>query len=129
MSSNFPLNYLQIYDADVLYANTNTTGSPVVDGYLITNNQTAQMLFSNASFQISEIAEFDLELSVQMVGQTVQLTWLATTPAAYQLQVNHKLSDPNGWSLAPQTPTFIGDYYQVSLNPNANASFFRIAPP
>ncbi len=129
VSSNFPLNYLQIYDADVLYANTNTTGSPVVDGYLITNNQTAQMLFSNASFQISEIAEFDLELSVQMVGQTVQLTWLATTPAAYQLQVNHKLSDPNGWSLAPQTPTFIGDYYQVSLNPNANASFFRIAPP
>lgn len=68
-------------------------------------------------------------LNVQMVGQTVQLTWLATTPAAYQLQVNHKLSDPNGWKPASQTPIFIGDYCQVSLNPAAAASFFRLAPP
>jgi len=87
------------------------------------------MLFTNASFLISEIAEFDLELSVQMVGQTVQLTWLATTPAAYQLQVNHKLSDPNGWKPASQTQSFIGDYYQVTITPTAAASFFRLAPP
>jgi hypothetical protein len=129
VSSNFPLNYLQIYNADILYANTNTTGSLVMDGYGNSNNLTAQMLFTNASFQISEIAEFDLGLNVQMVGQTVQLTWLATTPAAYQLQVNHKLEDPNGWKQASQTPTFIGDYYQVSITPNAAASFFRLAPP
>jgi hypothetical protein len=100
----------------------------VVNGFGITNYLTAQMLFTNASFQFSEIAEFDLDLNVQMVGQTVQLTWLATTPAAYQLQVNYKLSDPNGWKPASQTPTFVGDYYQVSITPTAAASFFRLAP-
>jgi hypothetical protein len=90
---------------------------------------TAQMLFSNASFQISEIAEVDLGINVQMVGQTVQLTWLATTPAAYQLQVSHKLSDPNGWKPASQTPTTNGDYCQVSITPTAAASFFRLSLP
>jgi hypothetical protein len=129
VSSNYPLNYLQIYDADVLYANTNNAGSLVVDGYGNTNNLTAEMLFSNANFQISEIAEVDLELDIQVVGQNVQLTWLATTPAACQLLVNHKLSDANGWKPASQTPTIIGDYCQVTINPTAAASFFRLAPP
>jgi hypothetical protein len=129
VSSNYPLNYLQIYDADVLYANTNATGSIVTDGYGNMTNLTAQMLFSNASFQISEIAEADLDLNVQMVGQTMQLTWLARTPAAYQLQINHKLSDANGWKPASQTATFVGDYYQVTINPTAAACFFRLAPP
>jgi hypothetical protein len=129
ISSNFPLNYFQIYWEDVIYANTNTSGSTVTNGTVYTNMMTAQMLFSNASFQISEIAELDLQLSVQMVGQTVQLSWLATTPASYQLQVNHKLSNPNGWNPASQTPTFVGDYYQVSITPTADASFFRLAPP
>lgn len=128
VSSNFPLNYLQIYSGDVLYANTNTTGSAVV-GADSTNKITAETLFSNASFQISEIAKLDLALNVQTVGQTMQLTWLATTPAAYQLQVNHKLSDPTGWKPAAQTNGFAGDYYQVSITPTADASFFRLAPP
>jgi hypothetical protein len=129
IASNLPLNYVQIYAADILYANTNTSGSTVTNGLGSTNNMTASMLFTNASFQISEIAEFDVGLSVQAVGQTVQLTWLATTPASYQLQVNQKLSDPNGWKLASQTPTTNGDYCQVSITPTAAASFFRLAPP
>jgi hypothetical protein len=129
LSSNCPLNYLQIYNEDVTYANVNTNAVPVVNGFGVTNSLTAQMLFTNASFQFSEIAEFDVGLYVQTVGETVQLIWLATTPAAYQLQVNHKLSDPNGWKQASQTPTFIGDYSQGSINPVAEASFFRLAPP
>lgn len=129
VSSNLPLNYLQIYNEDITYANDNTNAVPVLDGFENTNYLTAQMLFTNASFQFSEIAEFDLGLYVQMVGQTVQLSWLATTPAAYQLQVNHKLSDPNGWKPASQTPAFEGDYSQVAIIPTAAASFFRLAPP
>jgi hypothetical protein len=129
VSSNLPLNYLQIYNEDVTYANDNTNAVAGVDGFGNTNSTTAQMLFANASFQFSEIAEFDLELIVQMVGQTVQITWLATTPAAYQLKENHKLSDANGWKPASQRPTITGDYYQVSINPAAAASFFRLAPP
>ena len=129
VSSNLPLNYVQIYAADILYANTNSTGSLVLDGFGNTSNLTAQTEFNKASFQISEIAELDLGLNVQTVGQTVQLTWLATTPAVYQLQVNHKLADANGWQPASQTPTIIGDYRQISVSPNANASFFRLASP
>jgi len=129
LSSNLVLNYLQIYNEDITYANDNTNPVPVVDGFGNTNNLTAQMLFTNASFQFSGIAEFDLGLYVQMVGQTVQLSWLATTPAAYQLQVNHKLSDANGWKLASQTPDFVGDYSQVAITPTAAESFFRLAPP
>jgi hypothetical protein len=66
---------------------------------------------------------------VQMMGQTVQLNWLATTPAAYQLQVNPKLSDPNGWKPASQTPAFVGDYNQISITPTSSPAFFRLAPP
>jgi hypothetical protein len=129
LSSNMPLNYLQIYNEDITYANVNTNPVPVINGFGITNYVTAQMLFSNASSLFSGIAEFDLGLNVQMAGQTVQLNWLATTPTNYQLQVSHKLTDPNGWNPATQTPTFVGDYYQVSLAPTAAASFFRLAPP
>jgi len=129
LSSNLPLNYLQIYSEDIIYANANTNEVPVVDGFGKTNNLTAQRLFTNAWFQFSEIAEFELELDVQMTGQVVQLIWLATTPAAYQLQVNHKLSDANGWKPASQTPTINGDYFQVSINPVDAAFFFRLASP
>jgi hypothetical protein len=129
VSSNLLLNYFQIYNEDVTYANTNSTGSLVVDGFGITNNMTAQMLFSIASSQFSGISEFDLGLSAQMSGQTVQLNWLAITPTNYQLQVSHNLTDPDKWKPASQTPTFVGDYYQVSLAPTAAASFFRLAPP
>ncbi len=69
------------------------------------------------------------EVCAQMVGETVQLSWLATTPAAYQLQVNHKLSDASGWEPATQTPAFAGDYSQVAIMPTAVAAFFRLAPP
>lgn len=129
VSSNFPLNYLQIYSGDVFYANTNSITSPVTNGDGFVTNMTVEMLFSKASVQISQIAELDLALNVQTVGPDVQLTWLATTPAAYQLQVSHNLSNPNGWKKASQTPTFVGDYYQVTLPPNAAAAFFRLSLP
>jgi hypothetical protein len=129
VSSNFPLNYLQIYWEDVIYANTNSIVSLVTNDNGFMTNMTAEMLFSNASLQISQIAELDLALNVQTVGSNVQLTWLATTPAAYQLQVNHNLSKPNGWKPASQTPNFVGDYYQVTIPPNAAASFFRLSLP
>ncbi len=129
IASNLPLNYVQIYAADILYANTNSTGSLVIDGSGNTSNMTAQTEFNNASSQVSEIAEFDLDLNLQMVGQTLRLNWLATTPASYQLQVNHNLSNPNGWTPAPQKETFVGDYYQVSITPTSSPAFFRLAPP
>jgi hypothetical protein len=57
ISSNLPLNYLQIFSADVLYANTNTNAVPVVDEFGHTNNVTAQMEFDEARSQIRGIAE------------------------------------------------------------------------
>ena len=114
VSSNLPLNYLQIYYEDVLYANTNITGTNVVDGFNNTNLVTAQMLFTNASLQICEIAELDL--NVQPAGPNVLIRWHASA-AATQLQVNHKLSDDtNGWKQATQTRTLTNSFYQISIN-------------
>jgi hypothetical protein len=126
VSSNLPLNYLQIYNEDVTYAETNSAGSLVVDGFDNTNLMTAQMLFTNASVQIGEIAELDL--NVQTVGQTLQIRWLASA-AATQLQVNYKLSDTNGWKQDTNTPSLTNGFYQVSITPTTNAAFFRLATP
>jgi len=60
ISSNQPLNYLQIYSADVLYANANTNAVPVVDEFGHTNNVTAQMEFDEACSQIRGIAEWPI---------------------------------------------------------------------
>ena len=125
-SSNLPLNYLQIYYEDVLYANTNLMGTNVVDGFGNTNFMTAQMLFTTASTQIAEIAE--LGLNIQPVGQTVQISWLASV-AATQLQVNHNLANTNGWNPDAHTPSLTNSFYQISFHPNANASFFRLVTP
>ena len=126
VSSNLPVNYLQIYYEDVIYANTNSIGSSVVDGFSNTNNMTAQMLLIKASLQIAEIAE--LNLNVQTAGQNVFIRWLASA-AATQLEVNHNLSNTNGWKPALQTPSLTNGFRQISLNPNADASFFRLATP
>lgn len=126
VSSNFTLNYFQIYNGDILYANTNNTGSEVVDGPGDSNLMTAQMLLSNANVRIGEIAE--LGLDIQPVGQNVQLTWLASA-ASNQLQVNHDLSQSNGWQTAPQIPTRTNNFYQISLDPKANQSFYRLSTP
>ena len=125
-SSNLSLNYLQIYYGDVLYADTNSTGTNIVDGFGSNNLVTAQMLFTNASLQIAEIAE--LGLDIQPVGQDLQISWLASA-AATQLQVNHKLSNTNGWKQATQTPTRTDGFYQITLPGTADASFFRLATP
>ncbi len=126
ISSNLPLNYLQIYVDDVLYANTNSTGSLVEDGFDNTTNVTAQMLLTTASVQIAEIAE--LGLNAQTVGQNVQISWLASA-AASQLQVNHKLSNPHRWKADTHTPMLTNGFYQISIPPAADASFFRLATP
>jgi hypothetical protein len=126
VSSNFTLNYFQIYWEDVIYANTNTSGSTVTNGSGDATNMTALMLFSNANLQIGEIAE--LGLNIQAMGQNVQISWLASA-AATQLQVNHKLSDANGWKPDTDTPTLTNNFYQITIHPSADASFFRLAPP
>jgi hypothetical protein len=125
---NLPLNYLQVYAADVIYADTNGTGSLVVDGFNKTNNVTAQSEFDTARMQIFEIAE--VVLNLQAVGNTLQLTWPASA-AAFELQINtNNLSNPNGWEPAPDTPTLIGgSYYEVSITPSSAAAFYRLAMP
>jgi hypothetical protein len=85
-----------------------------------------EMLLTNASFQIGEIAE--LGLSAEPAGQNVQLSWLASA-APTQLQVNHDISNSNGWKTAPQTPTRSNSFFQISLDPKANQSFYRLATP
>jgi hypothetical protein len=89
---NLPLNYLQVWYSDVLYANTNSTGSAVVDGFGATNNVTAQSEFDEASSRIFEIAEPSVSLppalALQTVETTLQLTWPASA-AAFQLEVNY----------------------------------------
>jgi hypothetical protein len=125
-SSNFPLNYFQIYADDILYANTNATGSVVTNGSGETNMMTVETLLTNANVLISEIAE--LGLNIEPAGQNVQLTWLASA-AGTQLQVNHDLSKPDGWTTAPQSPTRTNNFNQILLDPKANQSFYRLATP
>lgn len=123
---NLPLNYLQVYSADVLYANTHSAGNPVVDGSNQTNVVTAQTEFDNARLQILEIAE--LVLNLQVVGKTLQLAWPASA-VALQLQINSDLSNSNGWKPAPDTPTLIGGSYEISITPSSAAAFYRLAAP
>ncbi len=125
-NGSLPLNYMQIYAADVLYASTNNSGSLVVDGFGNNNTVTAQSELNNASSQISEIAELDLNL--QVVGQTLQLSWLAA-PTAVQLQVNHQLLNPNGWTPALQKQTLTNGFYNISITPTSSPAFFRLASP
>ncbi len=126
MAGNLPLNYVQIYAADILYANTNGAGSPVVDGFGQTNIVTAQHEFNNLSLQILEIAE--VVLNVQVAGNHLQLSW-PLSDAPLQLQVSSDLSKPNEWKLAPETPTLIGASYEVSITPANARAFYRLATP
>jgi hypothetical protein len=50
-------------------------------------------------------------------------------PPTSQLQVNHKLSNPNGWTPAPEKQTLTGNFYQVSITPTSSPAFFHLAPP
>ena len=56
-SNGLPLNYLQIYSADVLYANTNDSAVPVVDASGHTNSATTQMELAESLSQIYGTAE------------------------------------------------------------------------
>ncbi|HEV7924858.1 MAG TPA: hypothetical protein VGR14_05860 [Verrucomicrobiae bacterium] len=125
-TSNLPLNYVQIYAADVLYAETNSEGSLVVDGSGLTNNITAQDEFNNLSLQILEIAQ--VPLNVQAVGDNLQLSW-PLSAAPLQLQVNSDLSKPGLWMQVPESPALIGASYEVLITPSNSAAFYRLAPP
>ena len=125
-ASNLPLNYMQIYAADILYANTNSTGSLVVDGFDSTNNVTAREEFDSASLQLLEIAE--VALNAKVVSNSLQLSWpLCIAPL--QLQVNSDLSKPKGWQPTSETPTLIGASYQVLITPSNATAFYRLASP
>jgi len=125
-ASNLPLNYAQIYAADILYANTNGAGSLVVDGSGQTNIITAQDEFNDLSLRILEIAE--VVLNVQVAANHLQLSW-PLSDAPLQLQVSSDLSKPNQWKLAPETPTLIGASYEVSITPSNAPAFYRLATP
>jgi hypothetical protein len=126
-SSNFPLNYFQVYFEDVVYANSNSIGS------MVTNagsemNMTVDMLFSNASVQISQIAEVPLYMTT--ASNALQVLW-PETAALYQLQVNDDLGKPNAWKTNANTSatTITNGFYQVTINPSAAAKFYRLAFP
>jgi hypothetical protein len=128
-NGNLPLNYVQIYDQDVLYANTNTTGSDVMTGSNnIITNLTATSEFTNASQQIFEIA--DVSLWIQPGVENPQIVWPeAANP--YQLQVNSDLANPNGWKTNANTssPTLTNGFYQVPVLSPAPTRFYRLALP
>jgi len=128
ISSNFPLNYFQFYYEDVLYANTNSTASLVTNDNGFSANMTVQMLFSNASLQISQIAEVPLYITSTSNG--VQVLW-PETAAYYQLQFNDSLEKADGWKTNANTsaPTLTNGFFQVTINQSAVAKFYRLAFP
>ena len=125
---NIPLNYMQIYSTDIDYANTNTTGSLVTDGYGNTNNMTAETILTNASQQLFHISEAVLYL--ESLSNTIQVVWPGTA-TGYQLQSNDKLTNPNGWITNANTssPQFTNGFYEVQIETANSARFYRLQLP
>jgi hypothetical protein len=126
-SSNLPLNYLQIYYGDVIYADTNNTAPLVTNGDIVTN-MTADMIFSNASWQISQIAEVPLYMTT--ASNALQVLW-PETASFYQLQVNDNLGKPGAWKTNgnTSTPIITNGFYQVTIDSIAATRFYRLALP
>jgi hypothetical protein len=128
-SGAFPLNYVQIYSEDIIYANTNTTGTNIVDGFSNTiSNITAQIEFNTASNQIFQIAQ--VVLYIKPAGNTLQVLW-PEAAAPYQLQVNDNLAKAGGWKTNGNTsaPTITNGFYQVTIDSSPAARFYRLALP
>jgi hypothetical protein len=128
-SGALPLNYVQIYSDDIIYANTNTMGTNIVDGFGNTiNNMTAQIEFHNASNQIFQIAE--AVLYINAASNTLQVLW-PEAAAPYQLQVNDDLAKNDGWKTNANTsaPTITNGFYQVTIDSSPAARFYRLALP
>jgi hypothetical protein len=123
-----PLNYLQIYSVDVLYADTNITGTNIVDGFTNTVHVTAQSELTNVSAQIFQIAE--AVLYPQLVDGNVQMAWPAAA-GGYQLQFNDDLTKPNGWKTNANTsfPTLTNGFNQVQINTAQPYRFYRLELP
>jgi hypothetical protein len=123
-----PLNYFQIYSVDVLYANTNSTGSNVVDGFGNSNLVTFQSELTNASAQLFHVSE--PVLYPQFVDGNVQMLWPAAA-AGYQLQFNDDLTKPDGWktNANTSTPTLTNGFNQVQINTAQPYRFYRLELP
>ncbi len=127
-SGTLPLNYPQIYSVDVLYADTNSTGTNIVDGFDTTNYVTAQSELTNVSAQIFQIAE--PVLYMQPAGNSLQVMWPAAA-APYQLQFNGDLTKPGAWKTNgnTSTPVLSNGFYQVQINTAQDARFYRLMLP
>jgi hypothetical protein len=128
-NGNLRLNYLQIYSSDVVYANTNTTGSDVMTGSgVILANLTATSEFTNAAWQIFNIGE--AVLNIQPGAKNLQLTW-PEAAYPYHLQVENDLSVADGWKTNANTasPTLTNGFYQVPIISPAPVRFYRLALP
>jgi hypothetical protein len=128
VTSNLPLNYLQLYDVDISYANTNITGTDIVDGFGQTNFVTAESELTNASYQLFDISE--AVLYPQFVDSNVQMVWPAAA-AGYQLQFNGDLTKPNEWqtNANTSTPTLTNGFNQVQINTAQPYRFYRLELP
>lgn len=128
LSGTLPLNYLQIYSEDVLYANTNITGTNIVDGFGQTNFVTAESELTNVSYQLFHISE--AVLYPQYVDGNVQMVW-PTAAAGYQLQFNDDLTKSNGWktNANTSTPTLTNGFNQVQINTAQPYRFYRLELP
>jgi len=123
-----PLNYLQIYSVDVLYANSNITGTNIVDGFTNIVYVTAQSELTNVSHQLFYISE--AVLYPQLVDGNVQMVWPAAA-AGYQLQFKDDLTKPNGWKTNANTsaPTLTNGFNQVQINTAQPYRFYRLELP
>jgi hypothetical protein len=128
LSGTLPLNYLQIYSVDVIYANTNTAGTNIVDGFSQTNFVIAQSELTNVSAQILQISE--AVLYPQLVDGNVQMVWPAAA-AGYQLQFNDDLTKTNGWktNANTSTPALTNGFNQVQINTAQPFRFYRLELP
>jgi hypothetical protein len=123
-----PLNYLQIYSVDVLYANANSAETNIVDGFGNTVHMTAQSELAGVSAQIFQIAE--AVLYSQPAGNSLQVIW-PSAAASYQLQFNGDLTKPDDWKTNANTsaPTLTNGFYRVPINPASAARFYRLVLP
>ena len=128
-NGSLTLNYLQIYSADVLYANANTTGTNVTTGFdTVLTNLTATSEFTNVAAQLFQIA--DANLYIEPGAKNSQIYW-PEAAYPYQLQVKNDLANPGGWNTNANTssPTLTNGFYQVPVISPAPARFYRLSLP
>ena len=129
-ASNLPLNYLQIYSADVLYANTNDSASPVVDAFGHTNSVTAQMELADALSQIYETAEPSLfgPLLTQPSRAKAQFgfTLLSEPWLYFEILASTNIATPvTNWTSLATITNVTGTFSFTDPATNLNQRFYR----